>query len=118
MIQSYSLKTVPFRILRPTLKTLMGAVILVWGQVDTDQKLSVKIILLQDKTNALENPTRNNMATHLAAWYGVGLELADVADTTKPELAALLRDVLKEAGWIRPAWEYMQERMAEWATSS
>ena len=117
MIQSYSLKTVPFRILRPTLKTLMGAVILVWGQVDTDQKLSVKIMKLQDKTNALENPTRNNMATHLAAWYGVGLELADVAEATKPELATLLRDVLKEAGWIRPAWDYMSERMAEWQKS-
>lgn len=119
MITTYTLRNVPFRIMRPALKTVMSAVLLVFGQAQTvDEKLATKIFLLRDKTNALENPTRHNMTTHLAAWYGVGLELADAVDSTSPELAGLLRNVLKEADWIRPAWEYMSDRIQEWQSSN
>lgn len=118
MIQSYTLKTVPFRIMRPTLKTLMAATLSVLANTQpTDEKLATKIFLLRDASNALENPTRNNMRTHLAAWYGVGLELADAVDSTSPELAGLLRNVLKEADWIEPAWSYMKGRMDAWQKS-
>lgn len=117
MIRTYTLKTVPFGLMRPALKTLMASVLLVVGQVDADDKLVTKIFLLRDKTNALENPTRHHMQTHLAAWYGVALELSTAADAMNPELAALLRDVLKEAGWIEPAWVYMKGQMDAWQKS-
>ena len=119
MIRTHTLKTVPFAIMRPTLKTFMASTLLVFGQAtDIDEKLSTKIFLLRDKTNALQNPTRHHMQTHLAAWYGVALEVADAADAGKPELAGLLRNVLKEAEWIAPAWEYMQGKLQEWATEN
>ena len=118
MIKSYTLKTVPFGIMRPTLKTLMASALTVLANTPAvDEKLATKIFLLRDKTNALENPTRNNMRVHLAAWYGVGLELADAVDSTTPELAGLLRNVLKEADWIEPAWEYMKGQMDAWQKS-
>ncbi len=118
MIQpTYTLRTVPFRIMRPTLKTLMASALMVFGQAETDQKLATKIVLLRDATNKLENPTRHDMQTRIAAWYGVSLELCEAIDSTLPELAGLLRGVVKEADWIAPAWEYMNERMAEWQKS-
>lgn len=118
MIRTHTLKTVPFNIMRPTLKTLMGAALLVFTQTADDLrksniKLAAKVISLRDASNKLENPTRHNMTTHLAAWYGVSLELADATDSTSPELAGLLRNVVKEADWIEPAWLYMQEQMAK-----
>lgn len=122
MIQSYTLKTVPFNIMRPALKTLMASALMVFGQTADDLRksnihLAAKIISLRDATNKLENPTRHNLTTHLAAWYGVSLELADAVDITSPALAGLLRNVVKEAEWIHPAWEYMSERMQEWQKS-
>lgn len=117
MIQSYTLKTVPFKIMRPTLKTLMASALMVLSQVTVDDKLAIKIFLLRDKSNALENPTRHNMATYLAAWYGVSLELIDAVQDTAPELAGLLGNVVKEADWIRPAWEYMKGQMDAWQKS-
>jgi len=117
MIQpTYTLRTVPFRIMRPTLKTLMASALMVFGQAETDQKLATKIVLLRDATNKLENPTRHNMVTHLTAWYGVSLELADAIAATQPELSALLQAVCKEADWIAPAWEYMKGQMDTWAS--
>lgn len=124
MIQpTYTLRTVPFRIMRPTLKTLMAAALMVFGQTSdslrkSNIKLAAKIISLRDATNKLENPTRQDMQTRIAAWYGVSLELCEAIDSTSPELAGLLRGVVKEADWIEPAWVYMNERMAEWTTSS
>lgn len=108
--------------MRPTLKTLMGAALMVFGQTaddlrQTNIKLCAKVIKLQEHTNALKNPTRNDEQAHLAAWYGVSLELCDAVDSTSPELAGLLRGVLSEAAWIEPAWNYMSERMAEWQKS-
>jgi len=117
VISTYTLKTIPFRIMRPTLATLMGAALLVFGQVEVDDKLATKLFLLRDATNKLENPTRHQIQTHLAAWYGVSLELADATEAGNPQLAGLLRNVCKEADWIAPAWEYMQERMVEWQKS-
>lgn len=117
MIANYTLKTVPFRIMRPTLKTLMASALMVLIQVSVDDKLSTKILLLRDKTRALENPTRHHMQTHLAAWYGVAQELADAANSTSPELAALLRNVVKQADWLEPAWQYMKGQMEQWQKS-
>ncbi len=119
MIRTYTLKTVPFAIMRPALKTLMASALMVFSQTADDLRksniqLAAKIISLRDATNKLENPTRHNMTTHLAAWYGVSLELADATDSTSPELAGLLRNVVKEADWIQPAWDYMKGRMQEW----
>lgn len=116
MNNTYTLRTVPFRIMRPTLKTLMAAALMVFGQTSDDLrksniKLCAKIIQLQNATNKLDNPTRDDAQTHLAAWYGVSLELCEAIDSTSPELARLLRGVVKEADWIEPAWEYMKGQM-------
>ena len=122
MIKSYTLKTVPFAIMRPALKTLMASALMVFGQTADDLhksnvKLTEKIFLLREVTNKLENPTRHNLTTHLTAWYGVALELADALDSTSPELAGLLRNVCKEADWIAPAWVYMKGQMEQWQES-
>ena len=117
MISTYTLKTIPFRIMRPTLATLMGAALLVFGQVEVDDKLATKLFLLRDATNKLENPTRHQIQTHLAAWYGVSLELADATEAGNPQLAGLLRNVCKEADWIAPAWVYMKGQMEQWQES-
>ena len=121
MIRTPTLKTVPFGIMRPTLKTLMASVLAVFGQTYdrewTNEKLAAKITLLHEKTNALENPTRNNMRTHLAAWYGVAIELTETVDPSYPELAGLLRNVTKECDWIEPAWLYMKGQMEQWQKS-
>ena len=121
MNQTYTLKTVPFHIMRPALKTLLASTLLVFGQVydpkTTDEKLARKIFLLEEKTRALKNPTRQQMQTHLAAWYGVATELTDTASASYPELAGLLRNVLKEAAWIEPAWSYMKGQMEQWQKS-
>lgn len=116
MIRTPTLKTVPFGIMRPALKTLMASTLMVLSQVEVDDKLAIKIFALRDKTKALENPTRHHMQTHLAAWYGVGIELTEAIDTSYPEFAGLLRNVLKEADWIEPAWLYMKGQMEQWQT--
>ncbi len=115
MIRTPTLKTVPFKMLRPTLKTLMGATLMVLAHTYTrewtNDALATKINLLHEKSRDLENPTRHNMQTHLAAWYGVALELVDTVTPTHPEMAALLGNVVKECDWIAPAWEYMKGQM-------
>jgi len=121
MIRTPTLKTVPFKMLRPALKTLMGATLMVLAHTYTrewtNDALATKINLLHEKSNALENPTRQNLTTHLAAWYGVALELVDTVTPINPELAALLGNVCKEADWIEPAWIYMREQMEKWQKS-
>ena len=122
MIRTHTLKTVPFNIMRPALKTLMASALMVFAQVADDLRksniqLAAKIISLRDATNKLENPTRHHLQTHLAAWYGVALELADASDSTSPELAGLLRNVCQEADWIEPAWTYMKGQMEQWQKS-
>lgn len=122
MIRTHTLKTVPFSTMRPALKVLMGAALMVFAQTSdtlrkTNIQLAAKIISLRDVSQKLKNPTRQNMQTHLAAWYGVTLELADTVDSTTPELAALLREMLKEADWIEPAWLYMKGQMEQWQKS-
>jgi hypothetical protein len=119
MIRTHTLRTVPFNIMRPTLKTLMGATLLVFGQAADDLRktnihLAAKIISLRDATNKLENPTRHNLQTHLAAWYGVAIELTEAVTVSYPELSALLGNVVKECDWIAPAWEYMKGQMEQW----
>lgn len=119
MIQSHTLRTIPFRIMRPTLKTIMGAALVVFAQTSdglrkTDIRLCAKIVSLRDATNKLDNPTRHQLQTHLTAWYGVSKELADAIDNTNPELAALLRGVVKEAAWLEDAWQYMKGQMDQW----
>jgi len=121
-VKSYTLKTVPFNIMRPALKTLMASALMVFGQTSDDLRksniqLAAKVISLRDMTGKLENPTRHNLTTHLTAWYGVALELADALDSTSPELAGLLRNVCKEADWIAPAWVYMKGQMEQWQES-
>ena len=117
MIRTPTLKTVPFGIMRPTLKTLMGATLMVFGQVETDKQFATKVFLLRDKTNTLENPTRHHMQTHLAAWYGVATELTEASAVSYPELSALLANVVKECDWIEPAWLYMKGQMEQWQKS-
>jgi NTP pyrophosphatase (non-canonical NTP hydrolase) len=119
LINTYTLRNIPFRIMRPTLKTLMASVLMVFAQVADDLRksnvrLAAKIISLRDVTNKSENPTRQQMQTYLAAWYGVALELIDAIDSTQPELAGLLRNVVKECEWLQPAWEYMKGQMEQW----
>lgn len=118
----YTLRTVPFRIMRPALKMLMVACMAVITQAYTKewphQRLATKVFLLQDKTDALKNPIRNTLQTHIAAWYGVALELHEAVKDTHPELARLLASATKEVGWIEPAWQFMQERMKTWVAES
>lgn len=121
MIRTHTLKTVPFSIMRPALKTLMASVLMVFAQAADDLRksniqLAAKVITLRDATNKLENPTRNNLTTHLAAWYGVATELTAATVTSYPELSALLANVVMEADWIEPAWEYMKGQMDQWQT--
>lgn len=114
---NYTLKTVPFKIMRPTLKTLMASALMVLSQVKTDDALATKIFLLRDNTQALENPTRHDMQVRIAAWYGVSIELTAAIDASYPELAGLLRNVVTQADWIEPAWQYMREQMEQWQKS-
>ena len=123
MIRTHTLKTVPFGIMRPTLKTLMAAALLVFGQASddlrkSDLRLCAKIVSLRDATNKLDNPTRHDLQTHLAAWYGVAIELTEAVAVSYPELSGLLQSVVKEADWIDPAWRYMKERMEQWTTNN
>jgi hypothetical protein len=118
VIRTPTLKTIPFGIMRPTLKTLMAAALMVFSQIESDEKLATKVILLRDKTNTLENPTRHHMQTHLAAWYGVAIELTEASAASYPELSALLANVVKECDWIEPAWLYMKGQMEQWQNAN
>lgn len=117
-LRDYTLRTVPFRILRPSLKLLPTIVTTVLGQVYTKEwehkKLAAKVFVLKDKTDALENPTRDKALTHLTSWYGVALELTEAIKPTHPELATILANATNDMQWLQPAWEFMRGKMAEW----
>lgn len=114
----YTLRTVPFRILRPALKLLPAVTLAVLTQVYTKEwahkKLAAKAFALKGKTDALKNPSRRQTVVHLTSWYGLALELADVIKPDNPALADLLANAVKELDWLQPAWEYMQGEMAKW----
>jgi hypothetical protein len=118
----YTLRTVPFRIMRPALKMLMVACMAVITQVYSKewahQQLATKVFLLQNKTDALKRPTRDTIQVHIAAWFGLALDLQEAVKDTHPELARLLVSATKEVGWIEPAWQFMQERMKTWVTEN
>ena len=117
-LNDYTLRTVPFRIMTPALQLLSTLVLSALTQVYTTdwphKQLAAKAFSLRDKTNALKNPTRNTMITHLAAWYGLGHELRAAIATDNPGLADVLMNALNGVSWLQPAWEYIQERMKEW----
>lgn len=116
MNKDYTIRTVPFRILHPTLKMLSTAVAAALTQVYTKewehQQTAGKIIVLRDKTLALENQTRNTVLTHLVSWYGLALELSACIESTHPQLAGMLKGTTQNLQWLDSMWEFMKERMA------
>lgn len=119
---NYTLRTVPFRILRPALKLFPVLVSGLLAQVYTKtwghQKLAVKIYALKLRTDALENPPRRKVVLHLTAWYGVAQELRDAVQESHPELARVLSDTIRENDWLEPSWQYMKGEMDKWVTSN
>jgi hypothetical protein len=122
MNKPYTLCNVPFRIMRPALALLSASCQIAMVQAYTKdwphQELARKVFLLKDKTDALKNPKRDTMQTHIAAWYGLTLDLQAAVADTHPELARLLASATKEVGWIEPAWQFMQERMKSWVAEN
>ncbi len=118
----YTLRTVPFRIMRPALALLatacQAAMVQVYTKEWPHQALADKVFLLKEKTAALKHPTRNSIQTHIAAWYGLTLDLQAAVKNTHPELFWLLANVIQEVIWIKPAWMYMQEKMTEWVAEN
>lgn len=119
---TYTLRNVPFRILRPALKVLPVLVSALLAQVYTKewshQPLARKVYALKLRTDALKNPTRHTVVVHLTAWYGVAQELRDAVQTSHPELAGILADTIRDNDWLEPSWVYMKGKMDEWVTTN
>jgi len=121
-MKPYTLRNVPFRIMRPALALLSAscqvALVQVYSKEWPHQQIATKVFLLKDKTAALKHPTRNMIQTHIAAWYGLTLDLQAAVLDTHPDLARLLANATKETEWIKPAWLFMQERMQAWVAEN
>lgn len=113
----YTFKTVPFRILKPALKSLPLIVTGVLSQVHTPtwehRPLSAKIMALYPMTKSLKNPRRNSAIVHLTSWYGLAIELRAALPPEQIGLALALDKTIADMKWLQPSWEFMQQRMAE-----
>ena len=123
-MNQYTYKTVPFKVLKPALKLLMTSYTIVFTQVYDEAfavehpKLGLKVLTLKEKTEALENPTRNQLISYITAWYGLTKDLAGYLETSQPAFADILRKEIADLNWLEVAWVYMSEQMAKWVAEN
>jgi hypothetical protein len=109
--KQYTLKTVPFTMMRPAALTLQFMCSMVITQVYSKewehQGLAMRLYWLKEKTGDMRGMTRPKAVATCTAWYDLAKDIAAVVDEP---LAKLVRDALTNVDWLEPAWVYMKEQ--------
>lgn len=114
MQKQYTLRTVPYSLMRPMALSFQALCGIVITQLYTPewehQGLAARLVWLKEKTGDFRGVPRGKAIATCTAWYDLAKDLAAVCD---PLLAKPLQDAIVTASWIEPAWEYMKGQTAK-----